>query len=76
MDDAYPEVELEQISAWAPDVIAVPSEPYEFNDTHLAELQKASPNSTVVRVDGQDLFWWGSRTQRAITRLHDALNSL
>ena len=76
MDDAYPEVELEQLSAWAPDVVAVPSEPYEFNDAHLAELQEASPKSTVVRVDGQDLFWWGSRTQRAITRLHAALGSL
>jgi hypothetical protein len=57
-------------------VVAVPSEPYEFNDAHLAELQEASPKSTVVRVDGQDLFWWGSRTQRAITRLHAALGSL
>ena len=74
-DDTYPEVQLDELSAWAPDVIAVPSEPYEFNDTHLVELQNSSPNSTIVRVDGPDLFWWGSRTPSAITRLHDALDS-
>jgi ABC-type Fe3+-hydroxamate transport system substrate-binding protein len=74
LDAAYPEVELDQLSAWAPDMVAVPSEPYEFADTHLGELQDASPDSTVVRVDGQDLFWWGSRTPGAIVRLHAALS--
>ena len=70
----YPEVSLDQIEAWAPDVVVVPSEPYEFMDAHLDELQDASPVSTVVRVDGQDLFWWGSRTMGAIARLHGALS--
>jgi ABC-type Fe3+-hydroxamate transport system substrate-binding protein len=74
LDEAYPEVELDQLSVWAPDVVAVPSEPYEFADAHVDELQEASPASAVVRVDGKDLFWWGSRTPRAITRLHVALS--
>jgi ABC-type Fe3+-hydroxamate transport system substrate-binding protein len=74
MDDAYPEVGLDQVQAWAPDVVAVPSEPYEFTDAHLGELQRASPDSTVVRIDGQDLFWWGSRTPGAITRLRAGLS--
>ncbi len=74
LDDAYPEVGPDQVKAWAPDVVAVPSEPYEFADAHLGELHDALPDSTVVRVDGQDLFWWGSRTPSAITRLHAALS--
>jgi ABC-type Fe3+-hydroxamate transport system substrate-binding protein len=74
LDVAYPEVGLDQVQAWAPDVVAVPSEPYEFTDAHLGELHEASPDSSIVRIDGQDLFWWGSRTPGAITRLHAALS--
>ena len=73
LDDPYPEVLLDDVTRWEPDIVAVPSEPYVFSDGHLAELRAASPSSTVVRVDGQDLFWWGSRTPGAISRLHTAL---
>jgi len=76
LDVAYPEVTLDDLSAWAPDVVAVPSEPYEFSDAHLDELRAAAPSSNVVRVDGQDLFWWGSRTTAAIARLHEALGGI
>jgi ABC-type Fe3+-hydroxamate transport system substrate-binding protein len=75
-DAAYPEVTLDEVANWAPDIVAVPSEPYEFTDEHLAELQAAAPSSTVVRVDGQDLFWWGSRTPDAIDRLYAALAAI
>jgi ABC-type Fe3+-hydroxamate transport system substrate-binding protein len=75
LDAAYPEVTLDDLANWAPDIVAVPSEPYEFTDEHLAELQAASPSSAVVRVDGQDLFWWGSRTPDAIARLHHTLGT-
>ena len=68
---AYPEVQLLDVET--PDVVAVPSEPYEFTDAHLDELRTAFPTSEVVRVDGQDLFWWGSRTPGAASRLGDAL---
>jgi ABC-type hemin transport system substrate-binding protein len=63
----YPEVELDDLVA---DVVLVPSEPYDFKDAHLAELSKVAPT---VRVDGQDLFWWGARTPAAIERLRAAL---
>lgn len=71
---AYPEVTVDEVAGWQPDVIAVPSEPYDFTDDHLDDLRTASPDSKVVRIDGQDLFWWGSRTPSAITRLHAALS--
>ncbi|MFK8022349.1 MAG: helical backbone metal receptor [Ilumatobacter sp.] len=72
-DSAYPTVELDEIAAVRPDVIAVPSEPYEFSSDHVRELQLACPTSSVVEVDGQDLFWWGMRTPDALTRLAAAL---
>ena len=71
---AYPEVQLVDVEA--PDVVAVPSEPYEFADAHLDELRAAFPTSVVMRVDGQDLFWWGSRTPAAVSRLGNALRDV
>ncbi len=70
---AYPEVSLDDVGEWCPDVVAVPSEPYTFIDDHLGELGAASPTSRVIRIDGQDLFWWGVRTPGAISRLAGVL---
>lgn len=69
----YPSVELGDIAA--PDVVVVPSEPYAFTDEHVAELADAFAPAPVVRVDGQDLFWWGWRTVGAIDRLRVALSA-
>lgn len=69
----YPEVTLDDAAARTPDLVLVPSEPYEFRDAHLAELAVVAPT---VRVDGQDLFWWGARTPAAMRRLHDVLGTI
>ena len=66
----YPVVALDEATARRPDAVLVPSEPYEFSDAHLAELRRVAPT---VRVDGQDLFWWGARTPHALVRLHSRL---
>jgi len=70
LPDRYPVVELAAIDP--PDVVLVPSEPYTFTDSHVDELRQAFPDAIVERVDGQDLFWWGSRTPGAIERLTGA----
>ena len=70
---SYPVVELEDIARRQPDAVLVPSEPYDFSDDHLDELRTAIPSAWVLRVDGQDLFWWGSRTAGAMRRLSAAL---
>ncbi|MFP5255585.1 MAG: helical backbone metal receptor [Acidimicrobiia bacterium] len=66
----YPTVELDDLIGLQPDVVLVPSEPYAFKDQHLDELATIAPP---VRVDGQDLFWWGTRTPDALARLAAAL---
>lgn len=66
----YPEVDLAAVARLAPDVVLAPSEPYAFRPSHLEELAAVAP---VVAVDGQDLFWWGSRTPAAVHRLHRLL---
>jgi ABC-type Fe3+-hydroxamate transport system substrate-binding protein len=72
-DGRYPTVTLDEVATATPDLVLVPSEPYEFDAAHLAELEEAFPGARVVRIDGQDLFWWGSRTRAAISRLAAAL---
>jgi ABC-type Fe3+-hydroxamate transport system substrate-binding protein len=64
--DPYPMLELAEASRLRPDVVLAPSEPYKFSERHRHELEVVAP---VSFVDGRDLFWWGSRTPRAIDRL-------
>ncbi len=67
--DDYPTVELDDVARHHPDLVLVPSEPYAFGDDHLDELRAMFAGSHIIRVDGQDLFWWGVRTPGALRRL-------
>jgi len=69
----YPEVSLEEIAAYAPAVVLLPSEPYPFKDRHASEVAAALPAARVRLVDGRDLFWWGVRTPTALDRLRATL---
>ena len=71
--ERYPTVELGDVGR--PDVVLVPSEPYAFSAAHVAELAAALPAARVVRVDGQDLFWWGVRTPGAVARLRAVIGA-
>jgi ABC-type Fe3+-hydroxamate transport system substrate-binding protein len=64
--DPYPTVTLEQAAERHPDFVLAPSEPYPFKEKHRAELEMVAPT---VYTDGQDLFWWGSRSSDALGRL-------
>jgi ABC-type Fe3+-hydroxamate transport system substrate-binding protein len=70
--DRYPVVELADVVAAGPEVVLAPSEPYAFKPLHLEALGRVAP---VIRVDGQDLFWWGVRTQEAGPRLHAVIGA-
>jgi ABC-type hemin transport system substrate-binding protein len=71
--DRYPEVTLEEVAARAPNVVLLPSEPYEFGPRHVREVEAAVPGVPIELIDGRDLFWWGIRTPDAATRLQRAL---
>lgn len=73
-DLEYPALELDDVAARHPDLVLVPSEPYDFDEAHLDELARALPSAEICRIDGQDLFWWGIRTPAALARLADALD--
>lgn len=66
----YPEVEFDQVVEARPDLVLLPTEPYPFKERHLEEWAGVAPAHLV---DGQDLFWWGTRTPAALARLRVAL---
>ncbi len=73
MEDAYPVIDDDDLRATKPDVVLAPSEPYPFGKRHLHMLEEIAPT---LLIDGQDLFWWGSRTSGAIRRLNLELEAL
>lgn len=67
--DRYPEVTLEEVAARAPNLVVLPSEPYEFGSEHAREIGVVVAGVPIVFVDGRDLFWWGIRTPAAAERI-------
>jgi hypothetical protein len=47
--------------------VLLSSEPFAFQDRHLADVQALCPAAQVLRVDGELLSWYGSR---AVAGLH------
>jgi ABC-type hemin transport system substrate-binding protein len=68
-DDRYPEIALDALAELAPDLVLLPDEPYPFKERHVDEVAAGVPAARVRTVDGQDLFWWGTRTPGALARL-------
>ena len=71
----YPQVGLADVASRNPDLVLLPSEPYRFAARHAAEISASVPGAAVHFVDGQDLFWWGARSNQARSRLAQALRS-
>ena len=71
--DRYPEVTLTEVAARAPNLVLLPSEPYEFGPEHAREIEREVTGVPIAFVDGRDLFWWGIRTPAAAARLAHSL---
>lgn len=61
----YPEITLEELRAYNPELVLLSSEPYPFKDVHIAEIKEALPNAEVMLVDGEMFSWYGSRMKKA-----------
>jgi ABC-type Fe3+-hydroxamate transport system substrate-binding protein len=69
----YPSFSLDDVRQENPDVVLAPSEPYPFTSRQVPELSNVAP---VTLLDGKDLFWWGSRTRGALSRLAENISLL
>lgn len=56
----YPSVTKEELAAANLDVLLLASEPFPFQEKHIAEFQSFLPNTKIVLVDGE-MFWYGSK---------------
>jgi ABC-type Fe3+-hydroxamate transport system substrate-binding protein len=72
-DSRYPRVSLEEVVSAQPDVILLPSEPFEFTEAHIpifSELDvPAAKNNRIHLVDGSLLTWHGTRIAYAFETL-------
>lgn len=77
--ERYPKVSDEEIIAAAPDVILLPSEPYEFAEEHRQELMKlplpAAKSGRIHLIDGTLVSWYGPRVKEAIEVLRPLLEA-
>jgi ABC-type Fe3+-hydroxamate transport system substrate-binding protein len=69
-DRRYPETTLDELAELEPEIVLLPTEPYEFGEVEKKEIQLAMwrtvPDCRVVIFDGSYLTWWGTRTLLAL----------
>ncbi|MEJ7664704.1 MAG: helical backbone metal receptor [Hymenobacter sp.] len=63
--DRYPEITAAQLRAAAPERILLSSEPYPFQEKHLADFQEICPAAKIQLVDGELFSWYGNRLRLA-----------
>ena len=71
--ERYPRITLEEVEVAQPDIILLPSEPYAFNDSHVAQFAAldipAARHGRIHLVDGALLTWHGTRIAYAFNEL-------
>ena len=78
-DTRYPRVNVEEVLAAAPDIILLPDEPYNFDESAregMMELLSETPavkTDKVILVEGSLLTWHGTRLDRALRELPNLL---
>jgi len=70
----YPELSDDEIQKLNPEYIFLSSEPYPFQERHIAELNKLCPSSKIILVDGEMFSWYGSRLLHAPLYLNSLQN--
>jgi ABC-type Fe3+-hydroxamate transport system substrate-binding protein len=72
----YPNVTAEQLKAADPEVILLSSEPYPFQEKHVAEFQSICKNAKIITVDGELFSWYGSRLLHAPSYFKNLIQTL
>ncbi len=75
----YPEIDLDELTTAAPEVILLSSEPYPFKEKHFEEFKRVCPTAVIKIVDGELFSWYGSRLLQSVAyfrRLRKVLDEL
>lgn len=79
--DRYPQFTLEEAARRRPDVVILPTEPYQFTEADKAEFEAmggrvpAVCNRRIHIVEGELLSWYGPRLARALTEIQALLHA-
>jgi iron complex transport system substrate-binding protein len=74
-DTRYPRVTLEEILEKNPEIVILPSEPFDFSESDKSDIQQLMGETTAVKneqihlVDGSLLTWHGTRLGKALQEL-------
>jgi ABC-type Fe3+-hydroxamate transport system substrate-binding protein len=72
-DTRYPRITLEEVEKAQPDVILLPSEPFQFTEKHIALFKNldvpAAKHDRIHLIDGSLLTWHGTRVAYALDQL-------
>lgn len=58
--DRYPKTSLEEIVHYQPEVLFLPSEPYNFSAKDQSDFSRLLPKSIIIRVPGEHFTWFGT----------------
>ena len=70
----YPKLDPEALAALGPELVLLPSEPYEFTGADADELAAGFAGSRVELVDGRALTWYGPRIPAALAAFRELLD--
>lgn len=77
-DTRYPRVPLDEVESRAPELVILPDEPHPFSEedakVFLAQSTPAARSGAVVRTEGKDISWYGSRAVTGIPRLRAVID--
>lgn len=77
-DTRYPRVTMQEVNARKPELVLLPDEPHPFTEEDArifaAEPTPAAERGAIVRTDGKDLCWYGSRSVDGIARLRSLID--
>jgi ABC-type Fe3+-hydroxamate transport system substrate-binding protein len=74
--ERYPMTTLEHALELRPDIVILPDEPYEFDESDVTEVKAAMPpalSRRVLIVSGRDLHWYGVHMVRGLKSLAERM---
>jgi len=65
-ENRYPEITLQKLKTANCELLLLSSEPYQFSEKHIAEIQEVLPGIKILLVDGEMFSWYGSRLVKSV----------
>jgi len=74
--ERYISVSAGMLKLKSPDIVFLPSEPYNYNETDKIKFKKIFPGARIILVDGEMFCWYGSRMLPAMDYIKKIINKL